>query len=229
MKFVIARKDARRILKWTRYSLFAGSASLFGYCGWVSVDAWTFQRDEHIQLERRLLDQPSVAKPETEIAPVTPLPVSAGDPIGRVVIERLGISVVVAEGTNRLTLRRAVGHIPGTALPGQPGNTAIFRASRHILSAAPKRPAERHHRANNRSRRVPLSCRVHQNCRSQRRERPRFERNSGPDAGHLLSVLLRWPCPRSVHRASRKSQLVTLNIGRQKLYFKPNCICRGVF
>jgi len=115
MKFVIARKDARRILKWTRHSLLAASASLFGYCVYVAADAWTFQRDQHIQ----------VTKPETETVSVTPLPIGAGDPIGRVVIARLGISVVVAEGTNRLTLRRAVGHIPGTALPGQPGNTAI--------------------------------------------------------------------------------------------------------
>ncbi|MGO4882365.1 MAG: sortase domain-bontaining protein [Bryobacteraceae bacterium] len=29
------------------------------------------------------------------------------------------------EGTGRITLRRATGHITGTALPGQPGNVAI--------------------------------------------------------------------------------------------------------
>jgi sortase A len=45
----------------------------------------------------------------------------------------------VVEGVNRLILRRSVGHIPGTALPGQPGNVGIsghrdtfFRPLRNI-------------------------------------------------------------------------------------------------
>jgi sortase A len=37
----------------------------------------------------------------------------------------LGISAVLLEGTSNKTLRRAVGHIAGTALPGQAGNVGI--------------------------------------------------------------------------------------------------------
>ena len=33
--------------------------------------------------------------------------------------------MVVIEGIDRTTLRRAVGHIPGTALPGHPGNVGL--------------------------------------------------------------------------------------------------------
>ena len=40
-------------------------------------------------------------------------------------VPRLGIEVPVLEGTSDATLNRGVGHIPGTALPGQPGNLAI--------------------------------------------------------------------------------------------------------
>ena len=40
-------------------------------------------------------------------------------------VPRLGIEVPVLEGTSDLTLNRGVGHIPGTALPGHPGNLAI--------------------------------------------------------------------------------------------------------
>jgi sortase A len=40
-------------------------------------------------------------------------------------IPRLGLSMVVAEGIDGRTLRRAIGHIPGTALPGQLGNVGI--------------------------------------------------------------------------------------------------------
>jgi sortase A len=40
-------------------------------------------------------------------------------------IPRLGLSVVVVEGVGRTTLRRGVGHIPGTALPGEDGNVGL--------------------------------------------------------------------------------------------------------
>src|SRR4029077_8680332 len=54
-------------------------------------------------------------------------------------IGRLGLSVMVIEGTGAKALRRAAGHIAGTALPGQPGNIGIsahrdtfFRPLRNI-------------------------------------------------------------------------------------------------
>jgi sortase A len=40
-------------------------------------------------------------------------------------IPKVGIEVPVFEGTSDLVLNRGVGHIAGTALPGQPGNIAI--------------------------------------------------------------------------------------------------------
>jgi sortase A len=62
-----------------------------------------------------------------------------GGLIGRIEIPRLGLSVIVVEGVDRLILRRSVGHIPGTALPGEAGNVGIsghrdtfFRPLRNI-------------------------------------------------------------------------------------------------
>jgi sortase A len=52
-------------------------------------------------------------------------PAATGGLIGRMDIPRLGISAIVMEGTSGPTLRRALGHISGTALPGQPGNVGI--------------------------------------------------------------------------------------------------------
>ena len=43
--------------------------------------------------------------------------------IGRMEVARLGVSVVVVEGTSNKTLRRAVGHIAGTALPDRPATS----------------------------------------------------------------------------------------------------------
>lgn len=48
-----------------------------------------------------------------------------GQVLGQIEIPRLGIRAIVAEGTDVGTLRRAVGHVASSALPGQPGNCAL--------------------------------------------------------------------------------------------------------
>ena len=60
--------------------------------------------------------------------------------IGRIEIERIGLSAMVVEGTDKSTLRRAAGHVLHTALPGQPGNIGIaghrdtfFRPLRNVV------------------------------------------------------------------------------------------------
>ncbi len=59
--------------------------------------------------------------------------------IGRLEIPNLHLTAMVREGADAGTLRRAVGHIPGTALPGGMGNVGLaghrdtfFRALRNI-------------------------------------------------------------------------------------------------
>jgi len=65
----------------------------------------------------------------------------AVDPLvlGRIEIPRIGISAIVRDGDDDTTLGLAVGHIPGTARPGERGNMALaghrdsfFRALQHI-------------------------------------------------------------------------------------------------
>ena len=114
----------RRILQWTQRVLFAGAVSMFGYAGFVLMDAWVFQSRQDRRLDHLLTDRQSSRtspgnSPEALGAPAT------GGVFGRIVIPRLGLSVMVGEGVDNATLRRAVGHIPGTALPGQPGNIGI--------------------------------------------------------------------------------------------------------
>jgi sortase A len=59
--------------------------------------------------------------------------------LGRIEIPRIGVSAIVREGDDVGTLAVAVGHVPGTARPGERGNMALaghrdsfFRALRHI-------------------------------------------------------------------------------------------------
>lgn len=65
----------------------------------------------------------------------------ADDPkmIGRILIPRIGVSAIVRSGVDNETLRRAVGHIPETDLPGGKGNVGMaahrdtfFRGLRNI-------------------------------------------------------------------------------------------------
>jgi sortase A len=56
---------------------------------------------------------------------LTPLEGDAGVLVGQLSIPRIGLSEIILEGTDHRTLRRAIGHIPGTALPGQAGNVGL--------------------------------------------------------------------------------------------------------
>jgi len=71
-----------------------------------------------------LLHSPRTEKSTTP-APSARPPVNEGALIGRLQIPRLGLSAIVMEGVTARTLRRAVGHVPGTPLPGEPGNVSL--------------------------------------------------------------------------------------------------------
>jgi LPXTG-site transpeptidase (sortase) family protein len=53
------------------------------------------------------------------------LPPTGVGVIARLEIPDVGISTLVREGLDGRTLRRGAGHMPGTALPGRPGNFVI--------------------------------------------------------------------------------------------------------
>lgn len=52
-------------------------------------------------------------------------PLPRGSVVARLRIEKIGLSAVAKEGDDDATLRLAVGHIPGTALPPEVGNAAF--------------------------------------------------------------------------------------------------------
>jgi sortase A len=105
-------------LQWVQRVLFAFAFVAFVYCAYVMTESWIFQRQEDRSLERLVVAR--------QTAVIDTSPVSEPDGlIGRISVARLGVSVIVMEGTAGPTLRRAAGHISGTALPGQQGNVGI--------------------------------------------------------------------------------------------------------
>jgi sortase A len=143
VRIAIEKGTLRRILRLGQWLLGAAGVLMLGYCGFVLADSWMFQNRERRLLDRLMHDRQAANSLALQIAH----PTSAKNPpaalsqglIGRIEIPRLGLSAMVIEGTSGRTLRRAVGHIPGTALPGQPGNVGIsghrdtfFRPLRNI-------------------------------------------------------------------------------------------------
>jgi sortase A len=116
MKVVLQKKSVRQVLAWAQRALFAGGIVMLGYFALVLLDSKIFQHREEQRLET-LMAATAQVQPVSSIGP--------DGLIGRIEIARLGISVMVVEGTGKRTLRRAAGHIEGTALPGQRGNVGI--------------------------------------------------------------------------------------------------------
>jgi sortase A len=130
VRVVVRKEPLRRILQWTRRALFAASILLLGYFGFALADAWIFQGRQNQDFDRELRDRHIAAssppQPAASKSPPRRAPAAAIDGlVGRMEIPRLRLSAVVVEGVGETALRRAVGHIPGTALPGGEGNVGL--------------------------------------------------------------------------------------------------------
>ncbi|MEQ1948369.1 MAG: class D sortase [Bryobacteraceae bacterium] len=116
MKVAVPKQTIRNVARWLQRVLLIVAVGALGYCGFVLTDTWMFQYRANAELDR------SLAQP---LPPAGPGVVALGGLVGRVEIPRLGMSVIVAEGTGEKILRHAVGHIEGTKFPGGPGNVGI--------------------------------------------------------------------------------------------------------
>ena len=129
MKIIVRKEPLRQILKWSQRALFACAILLLGYCGFALADAWLFQRrasqGSRPAAARSACGEPGHARNRYPLPLRKSPPAVAGSLIGRIEIPRLLLSVVVVEGVDKTSLRRAVGHIPGTALPGEAGNVGL--------------------------------------------------------------------------------------------------------
>jgi sortase A len=109
-------RRAARLATWVL--LAAGSLGL-GYAAYVVVDARAYQAIERRRLEHARHSADVVPLSNAVIAPLE------GDTIGEIQIPRLALTAIVSQGDSVAILRRAVGHIADTALPGEVGNVVL--------------------------------------------------------------------------------------------------------
>ena len=118
----------KRFLRNTRYFFFAVAILALGYSAYVLLDARLFQAYQTWRFQQALTaapPPPAVAEASRTRAENLALGGGEGASLGRIEINAVGLAAMILEGTESGTLRRAVGHVPGTALPGQQGNVAI--------------------------------------------------------------------------------------------------------
>jgi sortase A len=107
-------------------ALIIGGALALAWYAYIQLDMFRTQRAVN-----RLIDEQKARYGQLyDHTPLLPhtlviVPPRLGEPIGRMEIPRLHLSVVILEGTAPKTLRVAAGHINGTTLPGTAGNICI--------------------------------------------------------------------------------------------------------
>ncbi len=123
------KRKGAAIFRAASYFFLAFGLLALAYSVYIVVDARAYQSYEQAKFESKL---------ENGKGEPPPLLVEGGV-IGEIQVPRLRLKAIVVQGDSHTILRRAVGHIPQTALPGEQGNVALaghrdtfFRPLRNI-------------------------------------------------------------------------------------------------
>jgi sortase A len=102
----------RDVLRGASYFFLIFGTLALGYAAFVFADSNAYQAFESKKLaQAALLSEPHI--------------LVEGEVIGELQVPRLGLDVIVVQGDSPASLRRAVGHLANSALPGEPGNVAL--------------------------------------------------------------------------------------------------------
>jgi sortase A len=110
----LRRPGGRRGVSVLSVVLFVAGIAMFAYP--VGTDVYSGYRQEHLQ---NGFADPQVQQTYRERK------VAVGDGLTLLRIPKIGVKVLVVEGTTPVALRAGAGHYPGTPLPGDAGNVAI--------------------------------------------------------------------------------------------------------
>jgi sortase A len=105
------------VLRAGYYVFLTAGIMALSYAGYAVMDRYWFQGVETSKFET----VSTAAEPRA----IEVVPIADGGVIGEIEVPRLGLKAIVVQGDSEKLLRRAVGHLPETALPGEPGNVAL--------------------------------------------------------------------------------------------------------
>jgi sortase A len=111
----MTNRKPNRVSRWIGNVLLIVGATAVSIwvCSWLSLSIWQARQNREFDQSR--------AVPQTQQEPR----VANGSVVGRLTIPRLHVKAMVREGDSDRTLSIALGHIPGTAFPGQKGNIGV--------------------------------------------------------------------------------------------------------
>ncbi|HET9481676.1 MAG TPA: class D sortase [Candidatus Polarisedimenticolia bacterium] len=123
------RRMGRALAGRSAWVLIGIGAACLLWCGLVLADAGLFEAMQSARLETILSQGTRVL---SELRPGGGFRADAAREeagrtglVGRIEIPEAGVSAIIMEGDDAATLRRSVGHLPGTAFPGESGNAAL--------------------------------------------------------------------------------------------------------
>ena len=119
------RARTSKARRWIEAVLLLAGLAALGIWGWSYARRAVYQAWGNLVLNRRIENRPATVSPPAAAPQVKAPPLLNGALIGRLAIPRLDMRAVVREGAGQDTLDVALGHIPGTALPGQAGNVGV--------------------------------------------------------------------------------------------------------
>ena len=108
------------------YALFCAGAATFAFAGGnYALGAWQQQEARRAWNEAEARAIVALARRSATADGLRPAPVIPGAPVARLIIPRLGLDEIVLEGVDEFALNGGPGHLPGSAFPGEPGNSII--------------------------------------------------------------------------------------------------------
>jgi len=109
----------RRILAVVLVAIGLCSIAWWGY---QRTSAHAFQREQTVAFTKSI-PRPAPRTASSAVPSATIVPPHG--PVGRLDIPRVHLSVMILEGDDEATLAQAVGHLPDTVMPWEPGNSAV--------------------------------------------------------------------------------------------------------
>src|SRR5215467_10157470 len=130
------KRGGSRLVRLVAYLLVIAGGAALGWCLAMLADAYLAQRFAREQLAST---PPPITSRRSPLSPPSGATPDAGTPLAELSIPRIGLSLIVLQGSDEETLHKGLGHIEHTSLPGESGNVAIaghrdsfFRPLRNI-------------------------------------------------------------------------------------------------